>query len=239
MKEILVVRDLFKSFKKNRLQNEDVLKGVSFELYEGESIAIVGSNGAGKTVLLNTIFKIIDKSSGDVYLDLGRETFEENLNEVGFQFQFQDFNQGIKLRKIIDEYKVLYKDRIDEEKLKLMLEVFELNDLMDKKTNVLSGGQKQRVNLLFAMMTNPKLIVLDEFITGLDINSVDNIIDYVFEHKKKNNSSLIIISHQPKEIEKLVDRIIVLKDGRVTKQTTPKDILMEYSSMSEFLKEVI
>lgn len=239
MKEILVVRDLFKGFKKNKLQNEDVLKGVSFELYEGESIAIVGANGAGKTVLLNTIFKIIDKNSGDVYLDLGRETFEENLEEIGFQFQSQIFSQGIKLKKIIDEYKVLYKDRINESTLDEMLDIFELKDLLNKKTNVFSGGQKQRANLLFAMMTNPKLIVLDEFITGLDVNSVENIINYVFEHKKKNNSSLIIISHQPKEIEKLVDRIIILKDGKISGQTTPKDVLLEYPSMETFLKEVM
>ncbi len=243
MKEILVVRDIEKNFKTKSKswgpEFKNVLDGVSFELYENETIAIVGENGAGKTVLLNTIFNILEKDSGEVYLDLGKGTFNENLSEIGFQFQEQPFTQSIKLKDIIDEYSVIYSDRVDEKKINEMLEVFGLSNLLNKKTNVFSGGQKQRVNLFLAMMTNPKLMILDEFITGLDINSVEDILDYIQKHKKENKSSMIIISHQPEEIERLADRILILKNGKIEEQTTPKDVLSKYSSMTEFLMEVI
>ncbi len=238
MREVLVVRDIHKRFGYGSTSSH-VLRGVSFELYENEAISIVGANGVGKTVLLNTIFNLLDKDSGDVYLNLGEENFEKNLSKVGFQFQSQLFTQPIKLKDLIKEYYILYENRIDRNQLDEMLKVFGLNDLLNKKINVFSGGQKQRINLLFAMMTNPKLIVLDEFITGLDINSVKNILDYVSEHRKKTKASMIIISHQPDEIEKLSDRILVMNDGKIVEQTTPKDVILKHTSMSKFLMEVI
>ncbi len=234
-KPILIVRNVTKIF-----NDSYVVSDVSFDLLENETIAIVGENGSGKTVLLNTILNIYEKDDGKVWLDLGEKKFDDNLKKVGYQFQEQPFTQGRKLKRIIRDYRRMYPGTfLDKEYIGKIWQVFSIDEILNKNILTLSGGQKQRVNLFFALLSKPKLLILDEFITGLDINSVSSILEFIVEYRKKYKASMIVISHQPKEIEMLADRIYILKGGRIEKQTTPKEVLSTYASMEHFLKEVI
>jgi len=108
---------------------------------------------------------------------------------------------------------------------------------MNLKVNKLSGGQKQRVNLMRAIITNPRVMILDEFVTGLDVNAVIKIINYVNKLKIQNGASMIIISHHPDEIEALADRILVLKNGNFVEETTVEKI-KEKQSVIRYIAEI-
>lgn len=229
-----------KQFIKNHYGVNEVLKGLSFGLREGETLALIGANGAGKTVLIETILGMYDFDSCEMLmLNLGMDSFQKNKREIGIQYQQSKMPSSKKVRVLIDDFKNLYKGRVIEKDLDDMLDVFGINPFIDKKVESLSGGQKQRLNLLFAVIHQPKLMILDEFITGLDVKSVKSIINYINELKIKNGASLLIVSHQPEEIEALADRVLVLKDGRVQKETYVEDIIKEYGSVSDFVEGII
>ncbi len=244
-KYVLFVDELFVSFKDKSNKKErntkqrDVLKGISFGLRKGETLAILGENGAGKTVLMETIMGFNKPSSGDVYLNLGENTFLENIRKVGMQFQQSKFPKNLKTKKLIKLYTSFYGDLINKEKVDEMIEVCGVNEFYDRKISDLSGGQRQRLNLLLSIMHQPKIMILDEFITGLDVKTVRKIIIYVNDLKLDNDGSMIIISHQPEEIKELADRILVLKDGIITKETAVKEVIKEYKDVALFVEENI
>ena len=93
---VLYIEDLFVSFK-----NKEVLKGITLDLRKGETLALVGANGAGKTVLMETILGLIEKDEGDIYLNLGHDSYMDNLKEIGIQFQSSTFNKRSKVKGII------------------------------------------------------------------------------------------------------------------------------------------
>ncbi len=228
------------SMVKNNNKRKHVLKGVTLGLRQGETLAIVGANGAGKTVLLETIlgFNIPD-SYNKMILNLGHKNYADNLQEVGIQYQQAKMPTNFKVREAIDNQMKLYGKKIDKVVVNEMIEQFGILEFINSLVESLSGGQKQRLNLLLAVMHQPKIMILDEFITGLDVNSVRKIISYVNSLKVKNGSSMIIISHQPEEIEALADRIVIMKNGIVTGQTNVAEVLVKYRSMAAFVEEVI
>ncbi len=234
------IDELKSSMVKNGNGRKQVLKGVTLGLRQGETLALVGANGAGKTVLLETVlgFNIPDHYEKMV-LNLGHKKYADNLVEVGIQYQQAKLPTTYKVRDAIENQIKLYGKRVDKLMVIDMIDEFGIVEFIDSAIESLSGGQKQRLNLLLAVMHQPKLMILDEFITGLDVNSVRKIITYVNNLKVKNNASMIIVSHQPEEIEALADRIVTMKDGVVTGQTNVPDVIKEYGTMASFVEEVI
>ena len=237
LRTFIEISNLTKSFGKNKKKHV-VHKNVSLKIYEGETLAIIGANGAGKTVLMETLVGVRKQDKGKIIFDFGpgKDPFEE----IGMQFQDSDPNSKIKPKEMIELIRRMYDSKVDKEQLKEMIKIFGIEDFLDKKIKKLSGGQRQRLNLLLATMHNPKLMILDEFITGLDIVSVHNILDYIKKMKEDNNSTMIIISHQPSEIKKLSDRILVLKDGEIQSEYFTKDVNIKYKGdFDKFLIEHI
>lgn len=219
---------------------KEVLKGITFGLRQGETLALVGANGAGKTVLIETILGMnIPKKYKRILLNLGHKTNTKNLKEIGIQYQQSKIQSNLRVKDAIKSQANLYGKRVDFEEVNKMMEAFGIVEFISMKVESLSGGQKQRLNLLLAIMHQPKLMILDEFITGLDVKTVRNIITYVNQLKHKNNASMIIISHQPEEIEELADRILVMKDGKIVDQTTPEKVIKEFGDTARFLEGVI
>ncbi len=231
---------LEESMVKNNNRRKHVLKGVTLGLRQGETLAIVGANGAGKTVLLETIlgFNIPDHFN-KMILNLGHKNYADNLQEVGIQYQQAKMPTNYRVREAIDNQMKLYGKKIDRALVIEMIEQFGIIDFINSLVESLSGGQKQRLNLLLAVMHQPKIMILDEFITGLDVNSVRKIITFVNKLKVNNNASMIIISHQPEEIEALADRIITMKNGVVTGQTNVPDVIKKHGTMAKFVEEMI
>lgn len=226
---------IHKTFKKNH-----VLKGVDFKIHKGEKISIVGENGAGKTTLVEILISLLKPDRGTGKISYGFSTKNAELGKVvGMQFQDSDYPAGIRVVDLYKFFTSLYSKEIDQKRLEKLKKIFDYEKIKKLEISKLSGGQKQRVNLLFSIIHLPELLILDEISTGLDIKTKKEIIEFVIEMQKKFNISIILISHNPEEIEALTDRVIQLKNGKIAKNITIKDIKTKYKTVNKFLLEVI
>ncbi len=212
MGKIIDVKNITTSFKDldKKVHNE-----LNFSILEKEIIAIIGANGCGKTTLVNRILNMKNK---DMITD-GEIEISENINplkDIGIQFQVEDKQSDLlKVSNLIKFYKFFYKDKIVETDVTEMIGVFGVDELLKKKLTKLSGGQKQRLNLLLACMHKPKILILDELTTGLDITSSISIIKYIKNLATQNGMTVIIVTHNPKVIKTLATRVIHLRDGEI------------------------
>ncbi len=201
-KIIVSAKNIVKRFGKKK-----VLKGLDLEVYKNERIAIVGGNGAGKTTLLNILSKNDKKFVGNLKLNVEK-------SEISFQFQTLNYPNEFSLYKLLMMFTIKETGISLKEKIKSELESVDLLQHKNKFPSELSGGQLQKFNLLMTMATKPKLIFFDEILSGLDQPSIAALLEYI-KTKVHGNATTITISHNPKEIYELCDRLILLKDGEV------------------------
>ncbi len=221
-KEIEII-NITTKFKNNIVHNE-----LNLSISKGERIGIIGRNGSGKTVLLSVISKLKEVSSGEVIVN----------GNVGLQFQDFKVDLNLKVKDFID-IQLKYLDIYFDDRLKEILDAFEINGYLDLNMKHLSGGQKQRINLFLSVSSNPDILLLDEFVTGLDVVSLEKATNYVSNVLMKDKT-IIIVTHQPEELRNLTDRIVLLKDGKIANDWKTKDIEKKWDgNFSKFLKEVI
>ncbi len=204
MKKIIEIKKLKKVFGKKKV----VLDNINIDVFEGEKIALMGANGAGKTTMLEILLKIIKPTEGIAKINLSPK-------EIGIQFQDANFPKGITTLDVIKFFNEIKDFEIDEKDLREQLKFFEIEDFINQETTGLSGGQNQKLNLILSVIHKPKLIILDEITTGLDISTKKKIIDYIEKISTSKNITLLIVSHNIDEVLRLSERIIYLKEGKV------------------------
>lgn len=228
--KLIEVKDIHRSF-----GDKEVLKGITFDINEGERIGIIGKNGAGKSIFLKILFNNLEANSGEI-----KYNFKDHEKNMGLQFQKINLSVPMDTKEYIEFICKLYANKIDFENLDEVIRTFGLNEFWDTKLKDLSGGQEQRINLFTAVIRNPKFLALDEFITGLDIASVDNILSYIDKIAKEQNKTILIVTHQPEELRNLTERIILIKDGIIAKEFKTSAIEKKYDgNFSKFLLENI
>lgn len=208
---LLVVNDVKKSYK-----GFQALKGVSFQVEEGEIFSIMGPNGAGKTTLIESILGTKKMDSGEVHI-LGLDPVKDRkklYEQVGVQFQDMNWRPGIKVKEMCEITSVLYKMEIDwESKLK----EYELYNLIDKIIENCSGGERQKLSILFACLHSPKLLFLDELTTGLDPLARRETWELLKE-MNRTGTTIILTSHFMDEVEFLSERGFILNKGEILHQ---------------------
>lgn len=213
------------------------VNNVSFEIARGERVAIIGANGAGKTTITEIIAGLSKPTSG--ILEYGF-LFEDSPQEgIGMQFQKSDYPSGLTVKDMVlfaDNLRKLKtsKSRIDE-----LLDIFQMSDFYKRKAKNLSGGQKQKLNILMSVLHKPRLIILDELSTGLDISAREEIINFTDDLLKKEKMSAIVISHHFEEIEKLCTRIIAMDRGKIVTNDSIKNIIAKWGSLDKFAINLI
>lgn len=210
---------------------------VSFEIARGERIAIIGANGAGKTTITEIIAGLSKPTSG--ILEYGFQFDNSPQEGIGMQFQKSDYPSGLTVKDMVlfaDNLRKLKtpKNRIDE-----LLEIFQMSDFYKRKAKNLSGGQKQKLNILMSVLHKPRLIILDELSTGLDISAREEIISFTNELLKKEKMSAIVISHHFEEIEKLCTRVIAMDRGKIVTNDSIKNIISKWGSLEKFALNLI
>lgn len=209
-----------------------ILEDVNLNIYENEIVAILGANGAGKTTLVNAMTGIVKSQNGEIVLNKEKLSLDEF---IGIQFQDLKFPQGLSVKNMIDFQINLLDKKISKELLKEMLETFKLNILLNKVVNKLSGGQQQRLNVLLALLAKPKILILDEFTTGLDITSKKEITNFIYTFSKVNKISIVLISHDIDTIRNLSERFVVLANKTVVVDASRVDVLNKFSNIDKFL----
>lgn len=213
---MLEIKNIKKSF--NKLQ---VLKGINFNVENGEVVSIIGPSGCGKSTLLRCINLLEKPSSGNIILDGVDITNKKNLTQVRQKMGmvFQQFNlfshltvlENIILAPICE--KLMDKDTAIKEAEKLLKSI----NLYDKKDNYpseLSGGQKQRVAIIRTLIMNPEIILFDEPTSALDPEMVNDVLDLIKKLVEKK-ITIIIVSHEMSFIKECADKIIFLDGGKI------------------------
>ena len=197
--------------------NKTVVSNVSINLPYGGIFGVLGKNGAGKTTFLAMLMGLITPSEGEIFIFDKSLKFHkyEILKNINFQSPYVDLPKKITVMQNLIFYARLY-DVIDTKKkiLKLSEDLF-IKDLLDNIYGTLSSGQKTRVNLCKALLNDPKLLLLDEPTASLDVSTSEFIRKYIKSFQKKNNSTILITSHNLEEIEKLCSHIILLEKGKI------------------------
>lgn len=180
----------------------DVLENITFNLNEGEIIAIVGPSGSGKTTLLNIISKLIEPTEGEIYVD----------GEIGYMFQrdhlfnwrtvWKNIMLGLEIKK--------EKNQENIDKTKELLTKYGLIDFINSYPQELSGGMRQRIALIRTLATNPQVLLLDEPFSALDYQTRINVSEDIFKMIKDSNVSAILVTHDISEAIAMADRVIVL-----------------------------
>ena len=211
---MLEIKGLKKSFKA-----KEVLKNLNLSIKEGEIVCLLGNNGAGKTTVINCILRMIQADSGSILLD-GRDIFtyknKEYFSEVNALLESSvnvyDYLTGW---QNIEYFSGLLNIDSGNEKIKTYISLFELEEAIHEAVGTYSRGMRQKLALLIALMSSPKLLLLDEPTLGLDIQSKLSVIQILNTIIKIEKIAVLLTSHQMDVVQKLQSRILILKDGVV------------------------
>src|SRR4029078_4672936 len=211
-----------KNLKKN-YGNFEAVKGISFDVYEGEIFGLLGPNGAGKSTTLEIIETLRDKTSGEVNVDgINLDTSPDEIKKIiGVQLQTSGYYPGLNLLELINLFSGLYNQTVDPYEL---LELVNLKDKAKNKYKELSGGQKQRFSIATTLINHPKIIFLDEPTTGLDPQARRNLWELIKGIRDKG-TTVIITTHYMDEAEQLCDRVAIMDEGKIIAIDSPDKLI--------------
>lgn len=203
----------------------EAVKGLSFEVMEGEIFGLLGPNGAGKSTTLEIIETLREKTSGEVWVD-GFD-LDKQPNEIkkiiGVQLQTSGYYPGLNLVELLQLFSGLYNQDIDP---MLLLDTVNLRDKAKNKFKDLSGGQKQRFSIATTLINSPRIIFLDEPTTGLDPQARRNLWDLIRQIRDKG-TTVIITTHYMDEAEILCDRVAIVDRGKIIALNSPDKLIDE------------
>jgi ABC-2 type transport system ATP-binding protein len=216
--KIISVKDLVKNYGSFK-----AVKGISFDVYEGEIFGLLGPNGAGKSTTLEIMETLREKTSGEVMvcgMNLDKEP--DNIKKViGVQLQTSGYYPSLTLVELIQLFGGLYNEAVNPLEL---LKIVNLTDKAKNKYKEMSGGQKQRFSIATTLINKPKLIFLDEPTTGLDPQARRNLWDLI-KNIRSQGTTVIITTHYMDEAEQLCDRIAILDEGKIISLDSPDKMI--------------
>ncbi|MCF3108505.1 ABC transporter ATP-binding protein [Niabella sp. CC-SYL272] len=215
---IISVSNLVKDYDQFR-----AVKGISFEVYEGEIFGLLGPNGAGKSTTLEIIETLREKTGGAVMVggyDLDKEP-DAIKGIIGVQLQASGYYPGLNLLQLVDLFAGLYNQRVNAMDL---LKAVNLEEKARAKFKDLSGGQKQRFSVATTLINKPRVIFLDEPTTGLDPQARRNLWELIRKINAEG-TTVIITTHYMDEAEYLCNRIAIIDSGEIVALDTPDQLI--------------
>lgn len=217
---IISVKNLVKNY-----GTFQAVKGISFEVMEGEIFGLLGPNGAGKSTTLEIIETLRQKTSGDITvdgLDLDKQP-NEIKKIIGVQLQTSGYYPGLNLLQLIELFCGLYNRNVDPMEL---LEMVNLKEKAKAKVKELSGGQKQRFSVATTLINEPRIVFLDEPTTGLDPQARRSLWELV-KNIRQRGTTVIITTHYMDEAEYLCDRVAIIDAGKIIALDSPDAMIDE------------
>lgn len=212
-KKVIEIKNINKQINKKR-----ILNNISFDIFEGDCVALIGPNGAGKTTLMNCLLgnKFID--SGSIKINNLQPTDNKLKKSVNVLPQENVVPQKLKVKELIDFVKKLYKDHLSDEEIDNLLR-FD-NKLKETFASKLSGGQRRLLSFVLSLIGKPSILFLDEPTAGMDTSTRIRFWEIV-NTLKNDGLTIIYSSHYIEEVEHTADRILVLNKGELIRDTTP------------------
>ena len=220
------VRDLVK-----RYHGATAVDGISFEVPRGTIVGLLGGNGAGKTTTIAMLLGLVVPSSGEVRVfgtDMVRSRYQA-AQRLNFQSPYVDLPMRLTVRQNLTVFGMLYGVDGLAGRIAELAGALDLIDLLDRPNGKLSAGQKTRVALAKALVNQPELLLLDEPTASLDPDTADWVREHLETYRKTHDATILLASHNMFEVERLCDRVIILKRGRIEEDDSPDGIMARYS----------
>ncbi|MAC44561.1 MAG: ABC transporter [Pelagibacteraceae bacterium] len=222
----LQVKNLVKKFNSTIAVNN-----ISFEIEKNKTLGLLGPNGCGKTTSIGMMLGLITPTSGEVLINeikLQSNNRIELLSLMNFASPYIELPKKLTVKQNLEVYARLYGVKNIEERIDEMVEDLNLKKFLYKKTGELSSGQKNRVSLAKSLINKPRLLFLDEPTASLDPDIGDFVREYIEIYKKNNELTILLASHNMREVERLCNKVIMMKEGRIVDSGTCKELISKH-----------
>ena len=222
----LKVKNLIKKFNAIKAVND-----ISFEIEKNKTLGLLGPNGCGKTTSIGMMLGLITPTSGQIFINdinLEPKTRIKLLSLMNFASPYIELPKKLTVKQNLEIYARLYGVAKISNRISEMAEDLNLKNFLNKKTGELSSGQKNRVSLAKSLINKPKLLFLDEPTASLDPDIGDFVREYLERYKTENELTILLASHNMKEVERLCDNIVMMKHGRIVDRGTCEDLINKH-----------
>ena len=220
------VKNLTKKFK-----NFTAVNNINFTLEKNKTLGLLGPNGCGKTTSIGMILGLITPTDGEVLIDnqnIDNSDRNDLLSKMNFASPYIELPKKLTVIQNLEIYGRLYGVKNLKQRIEEISEELNLNDFLYKKTGELSSGQKNRVSLAKSLINKPEVLLLDEPTASLDPDIGDFVRNYIEVYKTKNEITILLASHNMKEVERLCDSVIMMKEGQIVDRGTCKDLISRH-----------
>jgi ABC-2 type transport system ATP-binding protein len=212
--------------------------GISFALPAGSITGLLGGNGAGKTTTIAMILGLVMPTSGSARVlgaEMPRQRYQV-LHRMNFESPYIDVPHRLTVRQNLTVFGKLYAVGSLAERIAAIASELDLGELLDRPTGSLSAGQKTRVALAKALINTPEVLLLDEPTASLDPDTADWVRTRLEDYRRERGTTVLLASHNMTEVERLCERVIMMKRGRIEDDDTPERLLTRYGRQT--LEEV-
>jgi ABC-2 type transport system ATP-binding protein len=215
---------------------------ISFDIPEGSVTALLGANGAGKTTTIAMLLGLVRPTAGKIEIlgqDLARAPAAA-LAQMNFQSPYVDLPRRLSVRQNLQVYGRLYGVRALKERIAELADALDLKGLLDRPLGELSAGQRTRAGLAKAFVNRPKVVLLDEPTASLDPDTADWVRSFLADYARAADATFLIASHNMPEVERLCDRVLMMRAGRIVDRGSPQELLGKYgrSTLEEVFLDV-
>jgi ABC-2 type transport system ATP-binding protein len=203
---------------------------VSFAIAAGSITGLLGGNGAGKTTTIGMTMGLVLPTAGRVSVfgaDMAHDA-DKVLHRVNFESPYVDLPHRLTVRQNLTVFGMLYGVHAVGERIAALARDLDLGEFIDRAAGKLSAGQKTRVALAKALINEPDLLVLDEPTASLDPDTADWIRGHLERYRARKHATILLASHNMREVERLCDRVLMMKRGRIVDDGSPKQLLARY-----------
>ena len=222
----LEIKNLTKKFK-----SVIAVDNISFEIEKNNTLGLLGPNGCGKTTSIGMMLGLITPTSGEILID-GIKFDSKNriklLSLMNFASPYIELPKKLTVKQNLEVYSWLYNIKNKKERIEELIEDLNLSKFLNKNTGELSSGQKNRVSLAKSLINKPKLLFLDEPTASLDPDVGDFVRQYLEKYKNKNELTMLLASHNMKEVERLCGKIIMMKQGKIVDEGTCEELTKKH-----------
>ena len=207
-----------------RFRSITAVDSLDFTVEKGSVTGLLGGNGAGKTTTIGMILGLIEPTSGSVDVlghDMNSHPYRAR-SRMNFESPYLDMPHRLTVRQNLRVFAMLYGQDDIEDRIRRLAGRFDLLDFLDRRSGELSAGQKTRVALAKALINDPEVLLLDEPTASLDPDTADWVRSRLEDHRRERNATLLIASHNMGEVERLCDRVIILRKGRIAADGSPE-----------------
>jgi ABC-2 type transport system ATP-binding protein len=224
-------------------KNVTAVDGISFALERGSITGLLGGNGAGKTTTIATIMGLVIPTSGSVTVlgtDMARYR-HRILHRMNFESPYVEMPMRLTIRQNLTVFGMLYGVENIAERIGVIAEELDLTELLDRPTGKLSAGQKTRASLAKSLINRPEVLLLDEPTASLDPDTADWVRGRLERYCAERGATVLLASHNMTEVERLCERVIIMKKGKIEDDDTPRHLLARYGrrTLEEVFLDVV